>query len=169
MDNRFVFASGGHGGFPAFRNRFAMPGTNASLWVALPEKDKAPACKVLDGASKLMNLELLRRHVDRAYPLPEPQSRLQRSIVARLPRPDRAARSRVLDTPAGTASLLENLQLTPEWKKSLPLSPDFLDYHSMWLSWFGAAPPSAVICHDGTRTIRVERQPTQDMFISQKF
>jgi len=145
MDNRFVFVSGGHGGFPAFRNRFAMPGTNAYLWVALPEKNEAPACKVLDGADKLMNLELLRRHVDGAYPLPEPQSRLQRSSVARLPRPDRAARSRVLGIPAGTPSLLENFQLRPEWKKSLSLSPDFLDYHSMWLSRFAAAPPSAVM------------------------
>jgi len=62
--------------------------------------------------------------------------------------PDMAAVSQILAgtpvAPKGAPLLLESLQLQPEWKKSLPLSPDFLDYNSMWTSWFGAVAPPAV-------------------------
>jgi hypothetical protein len=42
--------------------------------------------------------------------------------------------------PNGTPLLLESLLRAPEWKKSLPLKPDALDYGSMWTSWWGAVP-----------------------------
>jgi len=42
--------------------------------------------------------------------------------------------------PNGTPLLLESLLRAPEWKKSLPLKPDALDYGSMWTSWWGTVP-----------------------------
>jgi hypothetical protein len=59
--------------------------------------------------------------------------------------PDVAAASRILDAPSrppsGTPLLLESLQRLPELKRTLPLSADFLDYGSMWVSWWGAVKP----------------------------
>jgi len=56
--------------------------------------------------------------------------------------PDVAAASAALGLPSrpasGTPLLLESLQRLPELKKTLPLNPDFLDYSSIWTSWWGA-------------------------------
>jgi hypothetical protein len=56
--------------------------------------------------------------------------------------PDVAAASQALGLPsrppAGTPLLLESLQRVPELKNTLPLKADFLDYSSMWTSWWGA-------------------------------
>jgi len=41
----------GHGGFPAFRDSFSGPATDAYDWHTLTENDDAPACEVLDGAN----------------------------------------------------------------------------------------------------------------------
>jgi len=61
--------------------------------------------------------------------------------------PDVAAVSKLLGHPSGPTKgaplLLESLQRVPDFKASLPLSPDFLDYNSMWTSWFGAVKPPA--------------------------
>ena len=42
---------------------------------------------------------------------------------------------------AGTPLLLESLQRVPDLKRTLPLKADFLDYNSMWTSWWGAVEP----------------------------
>jgi hypothetical protein len=56
--------------------------------------------------------------------------------------PDVSAASGILGVPSrppsGTPLLLESLQRAPELKRTLPLSADFLDYGSMWVSWWGA-------------------------------
>lgn len=61
--------------------------------------------------------------------------------------PDVAAASRTLGVasppPSGTPLLLESLQRAPELKRTLPLNADFLDYSSMWTSWWGAVSPPA--------------------------
>jgi hypothetical protein len=57
--NRFGFRGRciGHGGFPAFRDRFSSSGNNTYRWVSLPENDDAPAAEVLDGPNKFIEGE----------------------------------------------------------------------------------------------------------------
>jgi len=59
--------------------------------------------------------------------------------------PDVGAASQLLGVaarpPAGTPLLLESLQRVPDLKRTLPLAADFLDYGSMWTSWWGGVPP----------------------------
>ncbi len=59
--------------------------------------------------------------------------------------PDAAAAARLMGSgalaPAAAPLLSESLQRVPELKKNLPISPDFLDFGSMWTCWFGAVKP----------------------------
>ncbi len=59
--------------------------------------------------------------------------------------PDVAAASQALGLPStppsGTPLLMESVQRVPELKRTLPLKADFLDYGSMWTSWWGAVTP----------------------------
>jgi hypothetical protein len=56
--------------------------------------------------------------------------------------PDVRAASKALGLPsqpaAGTPLLIESLHRAPELKGTPPLKADFLDYSSMWTSWWGA-------------------------------
>jgi len=56
--------------------------------------------------------------------------------------PDVRAASKALGLPsqpaAGTPLLIESLHRAPELKETSPLKADFLDYSSMWTSWWGA-------------------------------
>ncbi len=47
----------GHGGFPAFRDRFSSSGNDEYRWVSLSENDEAPAAQVLDGPNKFIQGE----------------------------------------------------------------------------------------------------------------
>ncbi len=60
--------------------------------------------------------------------------------------PDTAAAKALMETGGGPVSmaaplLSESLQRVPDLKKKLPISADFLDFGSMWTSWFGAVKP----------------------------
>jgi hypothetical protein len=59
--------------------------------------------------------------------------------------PDVSAVSRLLgvdsSSSSGTPLLLESLQRAPQLKNTLPLPASYLDYNSMWTSWFGAVKP----------------------------
>jgi hypothetical protein len=61
--------------------------------------------------------------------------------------PDVSAAGQILGmpsrAPAGTPLLLESLQRVPDFKNTLPLKADFLDYDSMWTSWWAAVKPPA--------------------------
>ena len=56
--------------------------------------------------------------------------------------PDVRAASKAIGLPsqpaAGMPMLIESLHRAPELKETSPLKADFLDYNSMWTSWWGA-------------------------------